>query len=244
MSRIPRAALTDLGDGRPLTPDPPAPAPAPQPFPAPPPGPVPWPPSVPEPGRRGVGFGLPGSAIELDLDDRLLVRRIVLLSGPLDRDRASLVAARLMLLDADSADPVEVHLSCPDGDLESAVMLAQTIDLMRAPVTATILSTLAGPAVVVAAAARRRRAHADCRVVLREPPARAASGVSEELVAAAEQHARLVEQWCARVADAAHRPAADVRADVRRGRVLSAAEALEYGLVDEIIPRKRPPGRC
>lgn len=254
---IPRAAPTDVAGGRPVMPGRPTlgrpmpsraerppswpPGPVPPPSPVPPPGPVPtpWPPSVPEPGRRGVGFAIPGSAIALDLEDRLLDRRIVLLSGPLDRDCATRAAARLMLLDADAADPVEVHLSCPDGDLESAVMIAQTIDLMRAPVTAIILSTLGGPAVAVAAAAQRRLAHADCRIVLQEPRAGAASGVSDELAAAAEQHTRFVEQMCAWLAQATGRPSADVIADVRRGRVLTAKEALEFGLVNEIVPPKK-----
>src|SRR5205085_7764153 len=48
--------------------------------------------------------------------DRLLARRIVLLSGPLDHRLATDAAAQLMLLDASGDDPIELHLSCPDGE--------------------------------------------------------------------------------------------------------------------------------
>jgi ATP-dependent Clp protease protease subunit len=211
---------------------PPSPAPRPSPMPSPMPSPS-WPPSWTPPGPPDRAPG--ESGLELELADRLLARRVVMLSGTLDRHAASTAAARLMILDADSAEPIELTLSCPDGDLEAALMLAETVDLARARVTAMLLSTLGGPAVAVAAAADRRVAHPGGRVLLREPRI-SATGRAEDLVSAAEQHAHLVGQLCGWLARATGRSTEEIAADLSRGRVLSAQQAVDYGLVHELLP--------
>ena len=169
----------------------------------------------------------------LELTDRLLQRRIVLVAGPLDHDTGTRTAALLMLLDADSGHPVQLHLTCPDGDLDAALALADTLDLMRAPVTALARGTVGGAAVGVLAAADRRLAHPHCTFVLREPHS-CAVGRADELAIAAEQHALRVRELCQRVADASGRGIDVVAADLREGRVLTAGKALEYGLVQDL----------
>jgi len=209
-----------------LRPDPDRPDPHPQPR---PPAPLPGP----GPLRPGTGFRLEESAVTLELADRLLQRRILMLAGPLDQDAATRATAQLMLLDADSRQPVELHLSCPDGDLDAALMLADTLDLMRAPVTVTARGTVGGPALAVLAAADRRLAHPHAMLVLREPRG-TASGRADELAIAAEQHARRVRDLCRRLATATGRDVEAVAADLRQGRVLTAAEAVEYGLLHDV----------
>jgi ATP-dependent Clp protease protease subunit len=219
----------------PLPPVPPTPSP-------PPPLPVPWPPPRPEPGPPawppGPPPAVPGSGLVLELADRLLARRSILLSGTLDGPAAAAAVARLMLLDADSGERVELHLSCPDGDLAAALVLAEAVDLLRAPVTAMLLGTVGGPVLAVVAAADRVSAHANASLVLREPRT-SATGRADELLSAGEQHARQVAELCSRIATAAGRTPDEVAADLRAGRVLDAPRAVEYGLVDELLAPRR-----
>lgn len=192
----------------------------------------PWP--FPAPAQPPeTGFRQPPTSMTLELEDRLLQRRIVMLHGPLDHDAATRAAARLMLLDADSGDGVQLQLSCSDGDLPAALMLADTLDLMRSPVTATALGVIGGPPLGVFAAADRRLAHPHSRFVLRQPHA-TASGRADELAAAAEQHAQLLDDLCARIAAVTPHTAEQVAADLREGRVLDAAGAMAYGLVEDL----------
>ena len=136
-----------------IRPDP-WPRPEPRPTPQPPPGPVPWPTPLPAPEPSRVEFvSTPPTTLALDLADRLLARRIVVLTGPLGRDEAGDAVARLMLLDADADEPIQLHLTCPDGDLDAALVLAETVDLLRAPVTAILRGTVGGPPLAVVAAA-------------------------------------------------------------------------------------------
>jgi ATP-dependent Clp protease, protease subunit len=223
-----------------IRPDPwPGPHPRPTPQPSPPGPPAPWPAPLPAPEPSRVDFvPTPPTTLALDLADRLLARRIVVLTGPLGRDEAGDAVARLMLLDADADEPIQLHLTCPDGDLDAALVLAETVDLLRAPVTAVLRGTVGGPALAVVAAADRVEAHPHCILVLREPRS-TATGRADELAAAADQHARQVDDLCSRLASATGRDPQDVTSDLRGGRVLDAGQAVEYGLVDEVTTPRR-----
>jgi ATP-dependent Clp protease protease subunit len=113
-------------------------------------------------------------------------------------------------------------------------MLAETVDLMRAPVTAVLRSTAVGPVVAVAAAADRRVAHPGSRILLRKPRT-SATGRAEDLASAAEQHASLLEQLCSWLTRATGRSVPEIAADLRQGRMLSARQAVDYGLVHELL---------
>ena len=218
----------------------PDPWPHPEPRPTPqPPGPVPWPTPLPWPEPSRVEFvPTPPTTLALDLADRLLARRIVVLTGPLGREEAGDAVARLMLLDADADEPIQLHLTCPDGDLDAALVLAETVDLLRAPVTAVLRGTVGGPVLAVVAAADHVQAHPHCILVLHEPRS-TATGRADELASAADQHARQVGDLRARIATATSRDPQEVASDLRAGRVLDASQAVEYGLVDEVATRHR-----
>lgn len=95
--------------------------------------PPPWTPPdkpLPTPGCPPVPIVFDAPAPPDDLADRLLERRIVMVNGRLDLTRANEAAARLMLLDGCGDDPIQLVLSCPDGDLIAATALADTVELV------------------------------------------------------------------------------------------------------------------
>ena len=111
----------------------------------------PWPVRPGVPDVPGVPPALvPGVAVPLADDDgtdvhaRLLDQRRVLLTGYLDDERATRVAAELMWLDGTGDGPVELHLSCPDGDLGAAGIVADTLDLLGVPVVVRAPPSMAG----------------------------------------------------------------------------------------------------
>ena len=166
--------------------------------------------------------------------DRLLEHRIVLLHGALDGESATQAAATLLTLDAESGEPVDLRLDCPEADLGAAMLLADTIDLMRAPVHLTCVGDVAGPVVVLLTAADRVEATPNARFRLTEPRLEA-NGSADQVAAVVAQHARLLDQLCARLAERTGRTTEQVRADLRPpGRFLTAQEALAYGLVDRV----------
>jgi ATP-dependent Clp protease protease subunit len=168
------------------------------------------------------------------LVERLLERRIVLLHGHLDHERATEAAAMLLTLDADSTEPVSLRMDVGDGDLGAALLLADTIDLMHAPVHLVCTGEIAGPPVLVLSAADRREATPHARFVLREPRLEV-SGTADQVSALARQQATMLDQMCQRLAELTGRTPDEIREDLRSpGRFLSAEDAVAYGLVERV----------
>ena len=174
-------------------------------------------------------------AFERDVADRLLDERVVMVSGRLDETAANKVASQLMLLGRRNwRTPIRLHLSCSDSELAASLALADVIEMVGAPVHATVHGTLRGPAVAVLCAATERVAHRHALFVLSLPEA-AGQGTAVRLASLAEQHGRQVAQLCRRIAEATGRPEEDVSADLDAGRLLSADEAEAYGLVQHTV---------
>jgi ATP-dependent Clp protease protease subunit len=211
----------------------------------------PWLPPPPGPGTTGTGTGAgPGAgAGGEDMSDvlarRLLAQRVVLLHGPLDDLSVTRVAAELMTLDAEGDDAVTLRVDCGEAALAPALTLMDVIELMGVPVRALCLGQVGSGAIGVVAVCAHRSALPSTRFSLCEP------------VSQLEAHVRNVAQWaelraderqrfCARVGAAAGRPPATVEEDLERGRFLGAAEAVEYGILDEVCqpdsPVRRLPG--
>jgi ATP-dependent Clp protease protease subunit len=189
---------------------------------------------------RGGPGGPPGASGPPDwLREQLFARRIITITGRLDHDTATSVAAQMMLLDAGGAAPIDVHLDSADGTLEAAFALIDTIDAVRAPVRVHCRGRVGGPAVAVVAVAPHRSASPHARFRLTEPTVEFA-GSPEATLAATRQHRDLLWRLQARIARASGRPTEEVAEDMRRGRWLDADEALVYGLIDAVVlPRAR-----
>jgi len=117
------------------------------------------------------------------------------------------------------------------ADLDGALTLVDALDLMGAPVHATVLGTLTGAAVAGLAVADRRAAGAHAVVHLTEPRA-PRRGLGRDVETIAAEHARQLRRLQERLAAATGRNADEIAADMRTGRLLSTEEAREYGLID------------
>jgi ATP-dependent Clp protease protease subunit len=220
----------------PPRPEPPRPEPPwrPEPFPRPPWQPS-WTPPVPGPVSASASLLVPPTDW---LAERLLDRRVVSLAGEVDAEAANRAVAELALLDASGDEPVQLRLSGVRADVDTVLTLVDALDLMGVPVHATCVGRLSGAAVAVLAVADSRVAGPHALLELREPPlGRGLPGLDLEQRAA--DHVRQVRRLQERLATACGRPVDEVAADMRAGRVLSAAEAQEYGLVDRTTEARR-----
>ena len=172
------------------------------------------------------------------LAQRLFEPRVVVLTGRLDDMTANRVSAELMTLDAQGDDAVTLRIDCADGSLALALTLMDVIELLGAQVHALCMGQVGGAAVGVLSVCHHRASMPSTRFSLREPTTHM------------EATAREVEQWARlraeerrrfteRVAAAAGRPVDSVAELFDAGVFMSAPEALDYGLIDEIC---RPRG--
>jgi len=162
---------------------------------------------------------------------QLLRRRIVVVTGRLDAEASAQVASRLLLLDADRQDPLTVHFSCTEAELNAATALASTLELLRSEATVIAVGPVERAAIGVFAAGRVRRAHPHATFLLADP---SPAANTDDVRLAAELHERGLGSLHARIAAASGREVAAVAADMHAGRLLSAAEAVDYGLVQSL----------
>ncbi len=188
-----------------------------------------FPPEVPVPSPPQPGD------VRSQVYERMLARRTVMLDRALDAETATLVAAQLMTLDADGSDPMTLLVNSPGGPLDAAAAVLDTIDLVRGPVDTTCLGQAAGTAAaVVAAGTGRRRIGAGAQVRLRLADvalAGAAGRLDADLTYLRDLRRALID----RLAGISGQDRQLIERDIDAGRSLTAAEAVAYGLVDEVI---------
>jgi ATP-dependent Clp protease protease subunit len=169
------------------------------------------------------------------LAEKLFERRVVMLTGVITGGVASQAAASLLTLDALGTEPVHLHLSAPEGDLNAAFAVVDAVDAMRCELHATVTGEAGGAAVAVLAAADRRLAYRHARIRLTEPRSATVAGTADEVASAAGRYLRELEDLAVRLAEVTGQARSRIESDLSAGRMLTAAEAVEYGLVHEVV---------
>jgi ATP-dependent Clp protease protease subunit len=169
--------------------------------------------------------------------DQLLARRTIMVDRPLTLETATIVAAQMMSLDADSDEPgraMTLLVNSPGGPLDAVGAILDTIDLVGCPVDISCLGQAVGTAVlVVASGTGRRRAGPGARFVLRLADIEL-SGTARQLGDEVAAQRRLYDAAVDRLGAATGQERRLIIRDLERGRTLSADEAIGYGLIDEI----------
>lgn len=164
------------------------------------------------------------------LQDQLLARRMILVSGVLDDPAAARLSAQLLALDADNTAPVRMELQNLHADLQPVITVMGILDMMHAPVHACVSGEVTGPALGLLASCPHRTARPNATVILSEPRMQLA-GTTTMISAREQQIQRMLDTLYFRLSEVTGRPADEIREDARSGRVLTSAQAVGYGLI-------------
>jgi ATP-dependent Clp protease, protease subunit len=176
---------------------------------------------------------------ELQMRDTMLARRIVTMRGILDEALAGRIAMELMTLDASGDELITLYIDSSGGTLEAAFTVIDVIDLLGVPIHSVCIGRAEGPAAAVVAACDRRKVAPHATFRLCEPISQA-TGHASDMKRFAEQQRDQLGKFVSLLNEITSRPIEHIEADVAAGRYLSAEEAVEYGLVDEVwSPKKR-----
>jgi ATP-dependent Clp protease protease subunit len=173
------------------------------------------------------------------LEEKAFKSRTLLIFGAITDQSAADVARRLIALDADSADPIDILVSSPGGHLESGDAIHDIVRFIAAPVNMIGTGWVGSAAthLYLAVPRERRFCLPNTRFLIHQPSGGAGGPASDIAI-----HAREILRARQRVAQAIARetgkPLDAVLADIERDRWLSAEEAIDYGLVSRIIQRK------
>ncbi|MBT0993733.1 ATP-dependent Clp protease proteolytic subunit [Cellulomonas sp. DKR-3] len=182
---------------------------------------------------------VPGGERSLDVYSWLLADRIVYLGSPIDDEVANVVVAQLLHLE--SADPdgrIDLYVNSPGGSPSAMLAIYDAMQYVRPTVTTTCVGRAAADAAVLFAggAAGQRSMLAHARVVLHQPGTQARGDVPD-LILAADEIVRVRSELEEVLARHTGRSAEVLRRDTDRALVLTAHQAVEYGLADQVIDR-------
>jgi ATP-dependent Clp protease, protease subunit len=203
-----------------------------------------WPGRPSQPGEPGWPAGPPAldpvspTRVWLDpnadwqgrLYERLLEQRIVLASGVLDDDAAARFSAQLLTLDAEGDKPIRLDLQNLRAELPAVLAVMGILDVLRAPVHACVSGEISGPGLGVLASCPRRSGYPNASFVLAEPKLHF-GGTVTSITAREQQVTRMLDTLYFRLAEVTGREVGQIRDDARRGRSLTTAQAIGYGLI-------------
>jgi ATP-dependent Clp protease, protease subunit len=165
--------------------------------------------------------------------------RFVLLFGEIDDDSARRTCERLILLAQESTAPIRLLISSPGGHVESGDAIHDMIRFIGAPVT-TIGSgwvASAGTHIFLAAPKERRVCLPNTRFMIHQPSG-GAGGRASDIAIQAKEIIKMRERIAKVIAKETGQKLERVLADIDRDHWMSAAEAIDYGLVSRVIERQ------
>ena len=175
------------------------------------------------------------------LYERLLAKRIVMVSGVLDDNVASRLSAQLLTLDAEQEDPIRLELQNVRAELPATLTVMGILDVLRVPVQACVSGEISGPALGVLASCAQRTGYPNAIFTLAEPRLEF-GGTVTAVTARQEQMTRMLDTLYFKLAEVTGRETDEIREDARRRRSLTTAQAIGYGLIQaqETTPRPDP----
>lgn len=177
----------------------------------------------------------------MDVFSRLLMDRIIFLGVPIDDDVANIIQAQLLFLSSlDSKADISMYLNTPGGQVSSGLAIYDTMQLV-APDVSTICTGMAASmgAVLLCAGEKGKRSALPHSRVLIHQPLGGAKGQASDILIAAKEIEKTRTELCGIIAEHSGQSFDKVLADADRDYWLTAEEALEYGMIDKILSKKR-----
>ncbi|RMD81656.1 MAG: ATP-dependent Clp endopeptidase proteolytic subunit ClpP [Candidatus Dadabacteria bacterium] len=172
-----------------------------------------------------------------DIYSRLLRERIVFLSDEITDPVASLVTAQLLFLEAEDPDKdIYLYINSPGGLVTAGLAIYDTMQYIRPPVSTLCLGQAASMGAVLLAAGARGKRYAlpHSRIMIHQPMG-GFHGQATEIEIHAKEILRLREQLNEILARHTGKDIATIEKHTERDRFMSGPEAVEFGIVDEVI---------
>jgi ATP-dependent Clp protease protease subunit len=176
-----------------------------------------------------------------DIYSRLLKERIIFLGTPIDDGVANVVMAQLLHLESEDPDrDISIYINSPGGSFTALTAIYDTMQFVKPEIQTICMGQAASAAAVLLAAGTKgkRLALEHARVLIHQPSG-GGEGQSSDIEIQAREILRmrtLLEQMLARHTG---RDEEQIRKDIERDKILTAREAVEYGMVDEVVSTRK-----
>ncbi len=177
-----------------------------------------------------------------DLFSRLLKENIIFLGTPIDDTIANLICAQLIHLESENPDrDINIYINSPGGDINSLFAIYDTMQFIKNDIATICLGQAASAAAVLLAAGTKgkRLALPHSRVLLQQPYGQVGYGQVTDLEIAAKEILRMRDLLEEILASHTGQSLEKIHTDTDRDFVLEAQEALEYGIIDDVISSRQ-----
>jgi ATP-dependent Clp protease protease subunit len=172
-----------------------------------------------------------------DIFSRLLMDRIIFLGVPINDDVSNIIIAKLLFLQADSPDKdIYLYINSPGGIVSSGMAIYDTMQHISAPVNTICMGMAASMGSFLLAAGKKgkRSALPHARIMIHQPSG-GAQGTAADIEIQAREILYLRSKLNSLYAHHTGQPVEQIEKDMDRDRFMSADEAKEYGLVDNVL---------
>ena len=179
----------------------------------------------------------PRGQISGDLFSRLLRENIIFLGWPIDDLVANITCAQLLHLESENPDKdINLYINSPGGDINALFAIYDTMSYIKPDITTICFGQAASAAAVLLAAGApgKRLALPHARILLHQPYA-GAQGQASDIEIIAKEIERMKHSLEAVLAAHTGQPVEKIATDTERDFVMTAVEAKEYGIIDEVI---------
>ncbi|MGI5860430.1 MAG: ATP-dependent Clp endopeptidase proteolytic subunit ClpP [Myxococcales bacterium] len=176
-----------------------------------------------------------------DIYSRLLKDRIVFLGTPVDDDVANVIIAQLLFLESEDPDKdINLYINSPGGSVTAGLAIYDTMQYVKPPVSTICMGQAAsmGALLLAAGATGKRYALPHSRIMIHQVSS-GAQGQASDIEIQAKEILRLKAKLNEILAKHANQPIERIEKDTDRDYFMSAAEAKEYGLIDEVVVQKK-----
>lgn len=175
-----------------------------------------------------------------DIYSRLLKDRIIFIGGEINDAVADLVVAQLLFLESEDPEKdISVYINSPGGVITSGMAIYDTMQYIKPDVSTICLGQAAsmGAFLLCAGAKGKRYALPNARIMIHQPMG-GAHGQASDIEIQAQEILRMKEMLNKILSDRTGKSLKEIKKDTERDYFMSAFEAKEYGLIDEVVQRK------
>ena len=175
-----------------------------------------------------------------DIYSRLLKDRIIFLSGEVEDNMANTIVAQMLFLEAEDPDKdIYLYINSPGGVVTAGMAIYDTMQYIKPDVSTICIGQAAsmGSLLLTSGAKGKRFALPNARIMIHQPLG-GARGQSTDVQIQAKELLRIRQMLNEILSQRTGKSMEQIEADTERDNFMSAAEAVEYGLVDKVIVRE------
>ena len=180
-----------------------------------------------------------------DIYSRLLKDNIIFLGRAIDDDVASLIIAQMLFLEAENPEKdISLYINSPGGSISSGLAIYDTMQYIKPDVATYTVGQAASMAAVLMAAGTRgkRTLLPNSRILIHQPWLSGLGGQQSDIEIHAKDMLMMRDRLDEILAYHTGKPKDEIHRDTERDRILGAKEAVEYGIADRVMMRRRPEG--